>query len=141
MAFWNRSTNDSSESDELEQYYPAEKSGNKWMAWLLAGTTLLITVAIGFALFVGGRLLYRAIIGSPDEAIVTEQPNGEVSESPLNTAPSEPQENDANRPAGSAASRQAENNDTSTPRQRSSTPGAGPSSDEIPNTGPSSPEL
>jgi cytoskeletal protein RodZ len=46
---------------EVQQYYKSERRERTGVAWLLAIATLLITVAIILAIFLGGRWVYRKI--------------------------------------------------------------------------------
>lgn len=56
---------------ELQDYYATKKKDNTGLAWLLAFASLLVTVAILVALFMGGRWLYRTITGDDKKEQVT----------------------------------------------------------------------
>lgn len=80
---------------ELNDYYQAEKRQHTIVTWLLGAATLLVTIAIAFGLFLGGRYIFRklhkqsanppiatqsapATSGTPATPSQTGSPNGTV---------------------------------------------------------------
>lgn len=63
MAIWpfNRRKQNDAVPQEIQQYYQAERRERVGMAWLLALSTLVLTVLLVLGIFFGGRWVYRQI--------------------------------------------------------------------------------
>lgn len=80
---------------EVENYYQSERRERVGVAWLLALATLVITVVLAAALFLGGRWTYRQIAGN-DESAQTEtgQTSSTTTDDTGNTPTPEPTPSD-----------------------------------------------
>jgi hypothetical protein len=65
---FNRRKNDAKQDvpPEVQDYYQAEKRERTGVAWLLGLATVIITVVLAFALFFGGRWLWRTLTSNGD---------------------------------------------------------------------------
>jgi len=61
MKLFNRNKGGENIPEEVKGYYQAERRERLWLAWLLAFTTLVVTVLIVIGLSFGGRWAYRKI--------------------------------------------------------------------------------
>lgn len=133
MAIWpfNRkkaSQADQNVPDEVREYY---ESGNKrtGMAWLLAFATLVVTILLAMILFFGGRWVFRQFTDNDQpQPPKTEQTTTDELTPQQQPAPTAQQ-------GSSSTSTTTPSNSTSTSTQNSS-PTTGPSTTEVPNTGP-----
>ena len=75
MALFSRKQPVQTQIPELQDYYATQKQQSTATAWLLAIGSLLITVAIFFGLFLGGRWLYRAVTNKDDSKVAVETEN------------------------------------------------------------------
>jgi hypothetical protein len=66
-------------SPELNDYYQAEKRQRTLMTWGLGVLTLLVTTAIVFGLFIGGRWMARKFQDKTNDKPSTAQQDGEAS--------------------------------------------------------------
>lgn len=66
---------------ELSDYYQAERRERMWLTWLLSFAALAVTVVILFAVFLGGRWVYRRYVKNPE----TRTPNISVNETKPST--------------------------------------------------------
>jgi cytoskeletal protein RodZ len=123
---------------EVEEYYQSTKKERKGIAWLLSFATLALTLLIASGLYFGGRFIYRQIAGSNDEPTVgiTDQEATAIDE----TAPESETENERSESLPSDSEDSGADESTEPDETQSSTPTTGPSSPEIPHTGPTSDE-
>ena len=140
MAIWpfNRKQNQSEDiSQEVQDYYQAEKREKVGVAGLLALGTLLVTIVLSMGLFFGGRWVYRTVFND-DRAPQTTQQSNEEEESAQPAPTDSESEEEGDQPA------------PSTPPAATATPGQGSGSatttdgstsgnsqqDGLPQTGP-----
>lgn len=108
---------------EVEEYYRASHKGQKTISFLLMVATILVTLVLSFAIFYGGRTLYRAI-NKDSKQTATEQP----------PKTNQPDSNKSNQPDNSTAPKPS--SESATTPSTGTTPAAGPY--EVPHTGPAS---
>lgn len=136
MAIWDRFKRNNSEDigmpAEVQEYYKAESRSRNGMAWILAISTLVVTLALAAALFFGGRWIYQTIFGD-DESNQTE----EVMKADEKLADDKSDEGAVNTNAGATTP------STSTPAPQTPTtpapapqPSSAPTTSTIPSTGP-----
>ena len=120
--------------EEVQQYYQSERRERTGVAWLLALGTLLITLAIAFALFWAGRWVYRAITDGDDgqKSPQITQPVSEESKS--DTSSTSTNTPSASAPTTTAPAPAAGTNSTTPATSPATTPVTGPT--ELVNTGP-----
>ncbi len=133
--------------EEVNQYYESTRKERVGIAWLLALATLLLTLLIAAAIFFAGRWVYRRIADRNNSAHPTSQNESASDQS----ASSENKEGSSSSTDGSSTNGSSTNGSstgsnatgsgssstqtpsTSTPAQ---TPTTGPSTSELPHTGP-----
>lgn len=108
---------------EVEEYYKASHKGQKAISFLLMIATLLVTLVLSFAIFYGGKGLYRALKKDTKQTATDQAPKNNQ---PDSGKPSQPDNSKAPNPSTSPVS---------TPNTPT-TPTTGPGT--IPNTGPTS---
>jgi len=122
--FNKRKTTDTTDvPKEVQDYYQSERREHVGVAWLLALGTLLLTMALAVGLFFGGRWVYRTLFDDTKDqpaVIQDESKNGQ-----------ERDEAPTSEPNGAA-----NDQDTPTPGNESSTPDTTPVTGELPDTGP-----
>src|SRR3989344_2739690 len=84
------STNQSGLPPEVQQYYQASRKERTSVAWLLAFTTLAITVMVAFGAFFAGRWVYRKIAGDDKPTVVVTAPKDQTDEKPTEPKPTSP---------------------------------------------------
>jgi cytoskeletal protein RodZ len=129
MAFWDRFRKNNNQSmlpDEVNKYYQSEQTGNRGKALLLGVGTLIVTVLLAGALFMGGRAVYRQF-SKDDTATTTNNDNNQGQNGSSNT-PSTDQPSSQNN--GSGGTSTPGSSDT-TPPPSTTTPGGG----AVPRTG------
>ena len=149
---WFRRTNRVVEDvPELRDYY-AQRQESHNVGWLMALGTLLITVVVALAVFMGGKWIYDRIAGNDDSPSVTISTNdgefdGQIREE--NIADGEPtttstSQSGQNSTGSVAITPQTSSTSSSTPNTPSTTSSSGQqsgsattqgASTEIPNTG------
>lgn len=126
---------------EVQEYYESTRKERTGAAWLLTLATLLITVILAVALFFGGRWIYQQFTSNDEQAQpATEQQPGEQSEqSPADDTTQD--NNGADAPGSEPTAPQATTpTPTPSPQPTQQTPTTGPSTPEIPRTGPTGDE-
>ena len=63
---FSRKNDQTSVPAEIQEYYESERRERTGVAWLLAFSTLLITIGLAVILFFGGRWVYRKIANNND---------------------------------------------------------------------------
>jgi len=119
--------------EEVQNYYQAERRERLWLAWLLAFSTLVVTVLIVIGLSFGGRWAYRKISRN-DKKTDTTRPISSEQSKPL---PGESKDNTTLQLQGSGQSQ------TSITQPTSPSPSTGPAPNQpaattLSNTGPES---
>ncbi len=78
---------------EVKEYYAAGKKQRKGVAWLLAISTLFVTILVVFGAFLGGRWVYRKIANSGKEQTVqTDQTGNDEQGAPADTQQDQPED-------------------------------------------------
>ena len=109
---------------EVEEYYKERRKAQSVVPFLLMLATLIVTLALSFGIFYGGKWAYKKIKGNNNTA---------TTETTKPTKPAEaPKKPSANTQPESTPSNQ--NNTQAPSSAASSTPNTGPSA--IPHTGP-----
>lgn len=62
---------------EIQNYYQSERPARTGVAWLLALTTLVVTLVVALGLFFGGRYIYRIIANNDDQPTTSQQTDTE----------------------------------------------------------------
>ncbi len=111
---------------EVEEYYKERRKAQSVVPFLLMLATLIVTLALSFFIFYGGKLAYKKIKGNNNTATTETTKPTKPAEAPTKTG--------TDTQPGSTSSNP---NNTQAPSSSvSSTPNTGPSA--IPNTGPTS---
>jgi cytoskeletal protein RodZ len=121
---------------EVQEYYQSERRERVGVAWLLALATLIITIVLAAALFLGGRWLYRKVAHRDDNRQPETTQSQNVNESPETGKQSSG--SDQNKPGSStpppaSGSNTQPNVSTGTGSQ---TPRSTASGSNLPSTGP-----
>jgi hypothetical protein len=121
---------------ELENYYATGKKTSTVKAWIMAFLSLLVTVAVLAAVFLGGRWAYRTVTDRNDNSpSTTETAGNDTQNGSVNSDGNSSSDN--SRPAspengGVVTDEAASTNSPSNQRPGSSTPVTG---DNLPDTG------
>ncbi len=118
---------------EVNEYYQSEQDGRRGVAFLLGIVTLVITLVVAGALFLGGRFVYRKIVNNDQPSTTQTNKAADQNQTAQKATPS-PQ------PPGNSKSTTGSN--AITPPPTASSPGSNPApSSSIPNTGDESSAL
>lgn len=126
---------------EVQEYYESTRKERTGTAWLLTLATFLITVILAVALFFGGSWIYQRFTSNDDQGQLTiEQQPGEQREQSL--ADDLPQgSGGADAPVSDPTTPPVTTPPpTPAPQPTQQTPTTGPSTPEIPRTGPTGDE-
>lgn len=81
MALLGRSKKDKSDvPEEIQEYYDEQKQERAGIAWLLAFTTLIVTILLAAGIFFAGRWTYRKITGNKNNTSQTAQKENQPKE-------------------------------------------------------------
>lgn len=123
---------------EVQEYYQATKKERRGTAWLLALGTLVVTFVLAAILFFAGRWLYQKLTGNNDNQPIPVQneTQNQNSQTGTNNNSSQEETNDqSNNSQNDIVDAPADGSDNNGTEQ-SETPATGPTTPEIPNTGP-----
>lgn len=130
MKLFGRNKGGENVPEEVKGYYQAERRERLWLAWLLAFTTLVVTVLIVIGLSFGGRWAYRKI-ANKDKKVDTTKTIGSNQPTSLPTGSTENSGIEL-QGSGQTQASPTQNNQSSTPA-----PTTGPNaSSTLVNTGP-----
>jgi cytoskeletal protein RodZ len=148
--------NENTTIPELEEYYAEETKKEKSKAWLVAGGSLLATLAIIGGIFLGGRWIYNTVTKEDAKTVATNNSTPKVSVTNIKAAPEESkvavvdptEENQStptptSSPTSTPTSTPVRSNATATPTTAPATPTVAPavlgtgnaSTNSLPNTG------
>jgi cytoskeletal protein RodZ len=123
---------------EVQEYYQSTKKERRGTAWLLALGTLVLTIVLATILFFSGRWLYQKLTGNDKQPIPVQNEtqnqnsqSGDTNSSSQNT--SDDQNNNSQNDIVDAP---ADGSDKKSRKKQAETPATGPTSPEIPDTGP-----
>ncbi len=124
---------------EVQEYYRSTNKERRSTAWLLALGTLVVTIVLATILFFAGRWLYQKLVGNDNKQPVTTQNENSSQNNPTDN-PSTPNENTGNDQTDDSQNdivdAPADGSDQKTGTELSETPATGPTTPEIPGTGP-----
>jgi len=81
MAFLGRGRKNKSDvPEEIQEYYEEQKQDRAGIAWLLAFTTLIVTILLAAGIFFAGRWTYRKIAGNKNNTSQTAQKENQPKE-------------------------------------------------------------
>lgn len=110
---------------EVQEYYETERRERRGMAWLLAFTTLVVTVLLAVGIFFGARWVYRQITDGESPQISenegdqsSEESGGQGSQAPEGDQEQQPSTQQQGQPSGGQTPAQT----PSTQPQQPSTP-------------------
>ena len=132
MALFNRNkTNQAGMAPEVSDYYKAEGRERAWVAWVLAITTLLVTIFVVLGIFYGGRWAFRKVKDNDKPAPVAVQTDETKSDeqTSTDTTPS------ANEPS-STSSTSSSTSSTPVATSTTTTPTNSTTKSDLPSTGP-----
>lgn len=145
MALFRRKKQVTTEIPELQDYYATQKKDNTAVAWLLAISSLLITVLIFVGLFMGGRWLYRTLTDKDQPNTTTTQTEDASTGSPNTSTETSPENpNNTSTAPNDSTSTPSPTPPTSTPQGVSpnqsaqSNQSATAATTALPNSGPGS---
>lgn len=128
---------------ELSDYYQTERRERMWATWLLSFVALSVTVIILFAVFLGGRWVYRRYVKKPETprtpTIAINQQDNKPNNSGSTNKSSQPAVN-VNPPSGQTNSSQSSNNSGSSSTSSSSTQSSGSSNPAVAGSGKNMPD-
>lgn len=131
MALFNRNkTNQAGMAPEVSDYYQAEGRDRAWVAWLLAITTLLVTIFVVFGVFYGGRWAFRKIKDNDKLAPIAVQTDKDKSSDQASTDSAPTTSEPTTTATGSSSNAPATNNNST------ATDSATATKSDLPDTGP-----
>lgn len=138
MAWFRRKKSDDL-AQEFKDYYQggAQSTQRSGLAWILALVTLVCSVFLVIALFLGGRWIYRKVTDKQPETTQTvnpgvggtNQPTTNPTPQPAAPTPTPPATTPTPPPATTPPTTNGQNGQTATPTPPSSLPSTGPELD------------
>ncbi len=123
---------------EIQEYYNAEQRERVGLAWIIAIISLIVSLAVIFGIFFGGRYIYRTYIHKNKTNSSTSV--GKGSSSSQTKPEPKPDNNSANNNPVTQPSGQSDTTDQTSSTSNSSSAASGVAGRSLAHTGPDSTE-
>ncbi len=123
---------------EIQEYYNAEQRERVGLAWIIAVVSLVVSLAVIFGIFFGGRYIYRTYINKPKS---TSKPLADTNKKDTTTVNTEDTSKNPSDSSTTVTQPSGQNTTTSSGAGTTSpSPSAASTTDSLVHTGPDSTE-